>query len=274
MTTPRLPGRGALLRPPRGRPWSSAVLVVRARTPDLVLEVTRACRAASTPTGSSPRTAPIEFFVRESDDHARVAIVDSSEDLVRTLDEGVALTADEEVTYAWDGRADDGRRVRPGRYRLLVELPAQDREMIWPRRISFETPTTAPECGAGRRLRAERLGARAGGHPDRIRRGGCRAGARRPPGAADRAGDRAGRRAGARARRRLGRAAGGRLPRQPGAGRRGGDRRRRSPSPPLAAALSPPPAGAPDRRLRRPARCGSRSRSAARPRTCWSRSTW
>ena len=94
--------------------------------------------------------APIEFFVRESDDDALVAIVDSGEDLVRTLDEGVALTADEPVSYTWDGRTDDGRRAPPGRYRLLVDLPSHDREMIWPRRISYETPTTAPVCGAGK----------------------------------------------------------------------------------------------------------------------------
>ena len=66
--------------------------------------------------------ARITFFVRESDDHARVAIVDRSEDVVRTLDPDVELTEGEEVTYEWDRSTDAGGRARPGRYRLLVEL--------------------------------------------------------------------------------------------------------------------------------------------------------
>lgn len=117
----------------------TAVLVVRARTPDLVLEVTEptiADPARFDPTGAPPNEVTITFFVRESDGEATVGIVDSHEDLVRTLDEGVALVEDEPVSYTWDGRADDGDVVAPGRYRLLVGLPSEDREMIWPRRIT------------------------------------------------------------------------------------------------------------------------------------------
>jgi hypothetical protein len=109
----------------------SAVLVVRARTPDLVLEVTRQPEQL---TGDDAR---ISFFVREGDEHARVAIVDSSEDVVRTLDADVALEAEEEVTYEWDRTTDQGGPAALGRYRLLVALPAQDREMVWPRRITL-----------------------------------------------------------------------------------------------------------------------------------------
>jgi hypothetical protein len=109
----------------------AAVLVVRARTPDLVLEVT------SQPSLIADENARIEFFVRESDDHARVAIVDRNEDVVRTLDPDVELTEDEEVAYEWDGSTDAGGDARPGRYRLLVELPSEDREMVWPRRMTL-----------------------------------------------------------------------------------------------------------------------------------------
>jgi hypothetical protein len=42
------------------------------------------------------------------------------------------------VTYLWDGRTDDGGTAPPARYRLLVALPSEDREMIWPQRITVE----------------------------------------------------------------------------------------------------------------------------------------
>jgi hypothetical protein len=109
----------------------TAVLIVRARTPDLMLEVTH---QPSTLSGDDAR---ISFFVRESDDHARVAIVDSHEDTVRTLDGDVALEAGEEVSYEWDRSTDAGTEAPPGRYRLEVALPSQDREMVWPRRITL-----------------------------------------------------------------------------------------------------------------------------------------
>ena len=95
----------------------TAVLVVRARTPDLVLEVTEptiADPARFDPTGAPPNEVTITFFVRESDGEATVGIVDSHEDLVRTLDEGVALVEDEPVTYIWDGRPTTATWSPPG----------------------------------------------------------------------------------------------------------------------------------------------------------------
>lgn len=121
---------------------TTAVLVVRARTPDLVLEVTEppANRPATLKTGGDPpRTVEITFFVRESDSHALVGIVDSQENVVRTLDGDVGLSEGDPVTYTWDGRTDDGAVAPPGRYRLLVELPSEDRTMIWPRRITLQS---------------------------------------------------------------------------------------------------------------------------------------
>jgi hypothetical protein len=116
----------------------TAVLVVRARSPDLVLEVT------SQPALVGDDGARITFFVRESDEDARVAIVDRNEDVVRTLDPHVELTEGEEVSYVWDRSTDAGDAAAPGRYRLLVELPSEEREMVWPRRM-----TLAPDSGGG-----------------------------------------------------------------------------------------------------------------------------
>jgi hypothetical protein len=118
----------------------TSVLVVRARTPDLVLEVLQPRVDQRVVFGAGPerrRRVTIEFFVRESDPHAVVGIVDRHEDLVRTLDPDVALSADEPVVYRWDGTTDSGTAAPPGRYRLLVELPDQDREMVFPRRFTF-----------------------------------------------------------------------------------------------------------------------------------------
>jgi hypothetical protein len=123
----------------------AAVLVVRARTPDLVLEVTEPPaneRASLRVSGPGPGEVTFTFFVRESDEHALVGIVDGHENLVRTLDADVALERREPVTYVWDGRADDGAPVPPGRYRLAVELPGESREMIWPRRVTVLDPVT------------------------------------------------------------------------------------------------------------------------------------
>jgi hypothetical protein len=113
----------------------TAVLVVRARTPDLVLEVTHP--RAGGPTTLSGDAVRIDFFVREADGHARVAIVDSHEDVVKTLDDDVALAEDEPVSYEWDRSTDAGGQAAAGRYRLEVALPSEDRVMVWPARITL-----------------------------------------------------------------------------------------------------------------------------------------
>ena len=118
----------------------TAVLVVRARTPDLVLEVTHP--RAGGPTTLRGDAVRIDFFVREADGHAGVAIVDSHEDVVRTLDSDVALAPGEEVSYQWDRSTDAGGEAPAGRYRLEVELPSEDRVMVWPARITL-VPETA-----------------------------------------------------------------------------------------------------------------------------------
>ena len=94
-----------------------AVLVVRARTPDLVLEVLEPgrCYSFNPDAGSGARGAEIRFFVRRSDDAAAVEIVDSEEDVVRTLDSEVPLEAEASghVRVARRGRRRRARRRRP-----------------------------------------------------------------------------------------------------------------------------------------------------------------
>jgi hypothetical protein len=116
-----------------------AVLVVRARSPDLVLEVTEIepRNRVIAPVGSPGADgAEFHFFVRESDPAARVEIVDSHEGAVAVLDAEVSLEAGAPVRYGWRGLTDDVRAAPPGRYRLRVVLPEHDREMVWPQRIT------------------------------------------------------------------------------------------------------------------------------------------
>lgn len=124
-----------------------SVFVVRSRTPDLVLEVTAGLPTEIRGAGADGDSARIRFFVRESEPAARVAIVDADEDVVRTLDASLPLEAGRQVTVAWDARDEGGRLVPAGRYRLLVELPGSDREMIWPRRITVGDPPLLPLSG-------------------------------------------------------------------------------------------------------------------------------
>jgi hypothetical protein len=131
----------------------AAVLVVRARDPDLALEVTeRACepepcvgRTGQTFAFDPQRqSALMTFFVREDEADAFVAIVGENDRPVRTLDAGAEFEEDEEVTYRWDGRDDAGNFVAPASYFLHVDLPDRDRDMTWPRRIRV-VPSTLPE---------------------------------------------------------------------------------------------------------------------------------
>ena len=226
------------------------------------------------PTGSSPAAGRRSTLLRPRVRRRRAGRRSSTadEDLVRTLDER---------RRARRGRAGSptvGRprrrrapRSRPGRYRLLVELPERGpRDDL---AAADQLERRRLRCAARRGGLAERLGARAGGHAGRLRRRGGGARARRPRARLVAMAVALARRPGARARRRLGRAAGRRLPRQPGAGRRALRRRRAR-----ARGCWRRSFAAARRRSRSPrsrsCRCGSRSRSAARPRTCWSRSTW
>jgi hypothetical protein len=114
----------------------TAAGVLHARTPDLALQVTHFTTSVSPQERGAEGRARISFFVREGDPDARVQIVGPSLRVVRTLYRG-PLVADRRVSFAWDGRSDDGDAVNPRhRYRLRVILPGQDRDMVYPRRIA------------------------------------------------------------------------------------------------------------------------------------------
>ena len=115
------------------------ILVLRARTPDLALEVT-----------SYPKElrdiglTEIEFFVRFDDPAAKIELVSRDQAVVRTLASSILLEAGQEVVCAWDGLNDEGERAKPGRYRLRVTLPSEGREMVFPRRLDVEPGDRRP----------------------------------------------------------------------------------------------------------------------------------
>lgn len=124
----------------------AAAIVTASRTSDLVVEVARDFPEEFSPDGDGRRdTARLTFFVRESDPHASVYIVGKDLAPTRTLDQDVALEADERVTYVWDGRTDSGAPAPIGRYRLRVVLPDRDRDMVHPSRIDVVRNGLAPE---------------------------------------------------------------------------------------------------------------------------------
>jgi len=115
-----------------------AGVVVHARTPKLELQVqhltTKFAPAWHT---KHPRTAGIEFFVRDTDPRAVVQIVGPQRQRIRTLYRG-PLLAGRDITYHWDGRTDAGKLASPDeKYRLRVVLPDQGRDMVYPQEMTL-----------------------------------------------------------------------------------------------------------------------------------------
>ena len=106
--------------------------VYRARTPDLALEVT------AFPQEFKDDVVSIDFFVRYDEPEATIEIVGRDQVVVKTLDPALPLESEETVRCVWDGTVDGGGTVPPGRYRLRVTLPSEDREMVFPRRIDVK----------------------------------------------------------------------------------------------------------------------------------------
>jgi hypothetical protein len=106
------------------------LFVYRERTPDLALEVTKFPKEFKAP------AAEIVFFVRFDSDAATVEMVGRDQVVARTLADPIPLKAEVPMSCLWDGLDDEGHPVEPGRYRLRVTLPEEDREMVFPRRLN------------------------------------------------------------------------------------------------------------------------------------------
>jgi hypothetical protein len=115
----------------------ASALVVRARTPDLVLEVPERTKRFTPNDDGRRDVARIVYFVRESDPSATVQMVGPNLEVARTFVSGEPLEANRRYVLSWDGRLDSGRPAPPDRYRLRVVLPSADRDMVLPRRIEL-----------------------------------------------------------------------------------------------------------------------------------------
>jgi len=115
------------------------IFVYRARTPNLALEVTSFPRSFE-----GKGTATFEFFVRFDEPAAIVEIVGRNQVVARTLDPALAVEADEPIVCVWDGVLDGGGSAPPGRYRLRITLPEEDRQMVFPRRLDVIPGVDAP----------------------------------------------------------------------------------------------------------------------------------
>ncbi|UJA18766.1 hypothetical protein HJD18_00145 [Thermoleophilia bacterium SCSIO 60948] len=117
---------------------AAAIVTVRARTPDLMLEVTERT-PLFTPEGEGPgpREAAFNFFLREAEPMARVEILGSGDRVIRVLEPAIDLDADEEIRVVWDGLTTSGEPAPADIYRLRVEAPTLGRSMIWPRRVAL-----------------------------------------------------------------------------------------------------------------------------------------
>ena len=155
----------------------TAVLVVRARTPDLVLEVDRSQPAELDSTGERQRSGsvlrPRVRRPRAGGDRRQPARTSCARSTTtsrspRTTRSPTAGT-----------RATDAGRRGPGRAATgcWSSCPSEDREMIWPRRITLGSPAPIRPGGVGLNASALELARDAG----RLRRRGGRARARRPP---------------------------------------------------------------------------------------------
>lgn len=80
---------------------------------------------------SGNERARIEWRQRRSSDDAVVRIIDTADEVVRTLLDGGSLEGGDTVkVFQWNGRADSGRLAEPGRYRVEILLLDQDREIV------------------------------------------------------------------------------------------------------------------------------------------------
>jgi hypothetical protein len=112
---------------------AAAAVALSARGPGLEIQV-RSPHWSFRPDGRGARhVARIRFTVADGDPLAIVSIVGKHRHLIKTLDSSARLVPGRPVTYQWDGTTNSGRPAPAGSYRLRVQMPSQDRDMVYPR---------------------------------------------------------------------------------------------------------------------------------------------
>ncbi len=80
---------------------------------------------------------PIGFRLRKAD-HVTLQIVDRDGHVVRTIVDN-RKTAPGDLSFAWDGRDDDGKKLPDGVYRPRIELARHSRQFVLPNPIRIDT---------------------------------------------------------------------------------------------------------------------------------------
>jgi FlgD Ig-like domain len=113
----------------------------RLKTAPSVAEITQVAPFFS-PNGDGRRDVERITFTVKQADHVTATIVDPRGERVRRLADGLEVRPGRPVHVVWDGRTDDGLRVRDGRYRLQLGLRRTGRSVVIPG--SFNVDTTPP----------------------------------------------------------------------------------------------------------------------------------
>jgi flagellar hook assembly protein FlgD len=90
----------------------------------------------------------IEWRQRVSSDDAVVRVIDTPDEVVRTLFDGSLQGDDTVQVFHWNGRGDSGMFAEPGRYRVEILLQDQDREIIPEQSLIRVRPSQEPS-GSG-----------------------------------------------------------------------------------------------------------------------------
>jgi flagellar hook assembly protein FlgD len=106
----------------------SLALIQEARQRGEVLDLVEATDSFAPRGGERAR---IEWRQRETSDDAVVEIIDTGGRPVRTLLDGGTLEGDDrQQVFHWNGRTDSGGLAPPGRYRVEIVLPDEDRDVV------------------------------------------------------------------------------------------------------------------------------------------------
>ena len=101
-----------------------------------------------TPNGDCIRDRIDLRFRSTRTDVAEISVVASDRRPVRTLARARFLRRYREYRLVWDGLANDGRPVPPGRDRIRIRLRETDRDLILPGKIRLRnTPARPSDCG-------------------------------------------------------------------------------------------------------------------------------
>ncbi len=131
-----------------GATFAAFFVAQRLKSSPSVISVGRITHFFS-PNGDGKRdTNQISVTLKKADD-ATIDVVNVDGDRVRRLADGVAMQAHRPLRLTWDGKADDGRVVPDGRYRVRVALREEGRSATVQETMTVDTRAPKSEVCVG-----------------------------------------------------------------------------------------------------------------------------